>query len=833
MAQTSTTENLTKDIPEDIKRQLFNSVMQQEWEKVAEIYKEYPSACKLKITSSGETALHLAISDPKSKNKVENVKKLVRHIKEEDQLEVLNLQTEKGNTPLHSAAETGQSGKTCKSLIDSVSGVNYENALKLVRARCKKGESPLFKAVHYGRLGSFFYLHSIIREHFGENFSNFERNDGQSILDDPIIRSILVRDDGQSILHDAIIRENFGLAFYIIQLYKDLVNHVDNQGESPLYALARKPTAFKSGKSFHGWVDKLIYKCIHVEKLKLLKSREKSDGEKNTMDNGSNIPPEIRPVLKQSPDSSRIRYCFVIFGYGPKKFRNIYDEKLKHTWAKQVLKELLDSATMYFKNTTAQQGTDAGRKDVSESSRMVLASSSGTNGGRKDVSQSSRVEPSSSSGAGKDESSKIEKNDSVLRIAAKYGIIDVVKRIIDKFPVAIYDENINGNNVLLLAVEKDESSKQKDTALLIAAKYGIQEMVKGIIDKFPVAIYDEDINGKNVLLLAVEKDESSKQKDTALLIAAKYGIQEMVKGIIDKFPVAIYDEDINGKNVLLLAVEKGHLKLYKYLIKCVIGSKRVIYQREDKNGNTALHLAATYDKEHPRPWPVPGVALQMVWEVKWYEFVEHTMPSRQFLRANKDDQTPWDIFRTTHKDLTKEGMQWLQDMGRSCSVVAALIVTISFASSTTVPGGIDSNTGKPKLRNNSAFNIFASASLISLCFSVTALITFLTILTSRYHERDFCKNLPSKILIGLTSLFGSVAAMLVTFCAGRFLVFEEKIKYAAFPIYAVTFFPLCIFAVAQFSLYFDLVRAIFFSPFRYDISFPSFLKKLKKKVKKS
>ncbi|KAL5539260.1 hypothetical protein UlMin_044389 [Ulmus minor] len=727
MAQTSSTENLTT---ETLKKKLFDSVMQQKWKEVAEIYEKNPSAHTLKINSSGETALHLAISDPEHNNKVNNVYELVRHIKKlEDRLEVLNLQTEKGNTLLHSAAATSQSGKVCKLLIDSVGGVKNKNALELVHNRCKKGETPLFKAVRYGRLGSFFFLHSIVA----------------NTVED---LSIFVRNDGQSILHEAIIMEHFDLAFYIIQLYKGLVNVVDQQGESPLHALARKATAFESGSSLHGF-DKLIYKClIHfcsyfnfiflstflhyffliyiifyilTEEIHHINEPRTRTGyvekERTNIDIESAekiimillcflclkdlrhlvifIKRNLKMTKKQKQKQTALFKdddIIVAKSYKniattscrrPKAFGNIYKEKLKHTWAKQVLDELLESATMYGKNTTARP---------QENIRVVLSSSS---------------------------------------------------------------------------VEKGESSEQKDTALLIAAKCGIVEMVKGIIKKIPVAIY--------------------------------------------------VDEDINGNNVLLLAVEKRH-------------KKSVIYRKENKKGNTALHLAATYDKEHQRPWPIPGVALQMVWEVKWYE---QNMPSCKFLRTNKDNQTPWDIFSTTHKDLIKDGVEWLKSVATSCSVVAALIATIAFTSSTTVPGGTDSNTGKPMLRNNSTFNIFATASLIALWFSVTALIAFLAILTSRYHERDFGKNLPWKILMGLTSLLESIAAMLVTFCASRFLVFEEKIKYAVVPIYAVTFFPLCLFAVAQFSLYFDLVRAIFFSPFSYDICFPSFLKKLNKKVKKS
>lgn len=50
------------------------------------------------------------------------------------------------------------------------------------------------------------------------------------------------------------------LAFQIIALYKDLVNHVDAAGFSPLHLLASKPSAFKSGSQLSLW-SRIIYHC--------------------------------------------------------------------------------------------------------------------------------------------------------------------------------------------------------------------------------------------------------------------------------------------------------------------------------------------------------------------------------------------------------------------------------------------------------------------------------------------------------------------------------------------------------------------------------------------
>jgi hypothetical protein len=185
------------------------------------------------------------------------------------------------------------------------------------------------------------------------------------------------------------------------------------------------------------------------------------------------------------------------------------------------------------------------------------------------------------------------------------------------------------------------------------------------------------------------------------------------------------------------------------------------------------------------------------------------MPLHFFSRYNKQRKTPKDLFTDTHRNLVEKGGDWLNKTSESCSVVAALIATVAFATSSTVPGGVKQDSGTPTLENQPAFNVFAVASLVALCFSVTAVVMFLAILTSRYQERDFGRDLPTKLLVGLTSLFVSIASMLISFCAGHFFVLKDKLEYAAFPVYAVTCLPVTFFAMVQFPLYVDLIWATF------------------------
>lgn len=123
------------------------------------------------------------------------------------------------------------------------------------------------------------------------------------------------------------------------------------------------------------------------------------------------------------------------------------------------------------------------------------------------------------------------------------------------------------------------------------------------------------------------------------------------------------------------------------------------------------------------------------------QFVKNSMPLHFFPRYNLKGQTSRDIFSETHEKLAKEGGDWLTNTSESCSVVAALIATVAFATSATVPGGVKSESGTPTLQNEPAFGIFAISSLVALCFSVTSVVMFLAILTSRHGYKILSINL--------------------------------------------------------------------------------------------
>ncbi|KAK8468464.1 hypothetical protein PHAVU_006G041700, partial [Phaseolus vulgaris] len=146
------------------------------------------------------------------------------------------------------------------------------------------------------------------------------------------------------------------------------------------------------------------------------------------------------------------------------------------------------------------------------------------------------------------------------------------------------------------------------------------------------------------------------------------------------------------------------------------------------------------------------------------------------------------VVHETNSNNENESSEWMKETSNSCSVVAILVVGVSFATSTFVPGG--TNNAKPKLEGQSALDLFAIASLIGVCFSVTALIMLLAILTSRKQFQDFQMSLPLKLIFGLSSLFVSISSMLVSFCARHFFVLMDKYKNILFPVYIATCLPI-------------------------------------------
>ncbi|KAL6327293.1 hypothetical protein AAG906_018593 [Vitis piasezkii] len=223
---------------------------------------------------------------------------------------------------------------------------------------------------------------------------------------------------------------------------------------------------------------------------------------------------------------------------------------------------------------------------------------------------------------------------------------------------------------------------------------------------------------------------------------------EMIKSI----PELAWSRDINGRNIFFIAILNRQEKIFNLLHGLTDAQKMKVISPLDRFGNSMLHLVAMLAPSEQLDG-IPGAALQMQRELQWFQHCAANIQGRSKLRWKKASE----VFSQQHADLVKEGEKWMKEIATSSSVVAALIVTIMFAAAFTIPGV--------------------------------------------YAENKFLTRLPTKLIIGLSALFISIAAMMIAFCAAlAVLLKESSTKVVMIPIILLACVPVILFALLQFPL---------------------------------
>nr|XP_043608183.1 ankyrin repeat-containing protein At5g02620-like [Erigeron canadensis] len=293
-----------------------------------------------------------------------------------------------------------------------------------------------------------------------------------------------------------------------------------------------------------------------------------------------------------------------------------------------------------------------------------------------------------------------------------------------------------------------------------------------------------------------------------LFCAAKMGNTKFIIELIQSYPDLIWKQDDKGQTIFHIAVKRRQAKIYNLLYE--IGAmKDLITPIKDKKGNNMLHLVAKSAKPK-RFQNVSGVALQMQRELLWFKEVEQMIPPNYRQRKNGDGKTPRDLFTTKHADLVSKGEDWMKNTASQCMVAATLIATIVFAAAFTLPGGYNQNNGIPFFRHKPSLIVFVISDAVSLIFSSASVLMFLSILTSRYAERDFLESLPKKLMFGLTTLFLSIVTMMVAFSASFFVLYHNHLKWVPITVTGLAGVPVLLFATLQFRLLGD----VFYSTYR-------------------
>ncbi|RZC90076.1 hypothetical protein C5167_044706 [Papaver somniferum] len=294
--------------------------------------------------------------------------------------------------------------------------------------------------------------------------------------------------------------------------------------------------------------------------------------------------------------------------------------------------------------------------------------------------------------------------------------------------------------------------------------------------------------------------------------AIRHGNVEFVAQCLEKFDYLVW-YSFAGETLIQMAIAERNKMTLNLIFKASGKNKTAVVSRKDKDNNTILHQAAKLASPVQLNL-VSGLALQMQRELQWFKGVESIIPVEDKFKRNKDGNTAQYIFAEQHKTLLDKAEEWMKDTSGSCMVVAALIATVAFAAVFTVPGGNISDTnssknGVPVFLGKTPFTIFAIADALALFSSVTSVLMFLAVYTSRYAEEDFLRSLPQKMIIGLATLFISMATILVAFGASLFLVLGDKFTWAPIPIAVFGCIPVTLFVKLQLPLFVEMVHSTY------------------------
>ncbi|KAK0578816.1 hypothetical protein LWI29_016592 [Acer saccharum] len=299
----------------------------------------------------------------------------------------------------------------------------------------------------------------------------------------------------------------------------------------------------------------------------------------------------------------------------------------------------------------------------------------------------------------------------------------------------------------------------------------------------------------------------TQEVETPLLAATRTGVIELVKVILNMHPQAVDHVSHKMQNMLHIAASYRRRDIFKLVKKMEIPTRRLIMGIDEK-GYTVLHHVA--DTGNYNGGTRPGPAYQLQEELQWFQMVEEIMPSYFTQHHDKNNQTAKELFREMHQKQLEDAQKWIKDTSQSCSAVAVLVATVVFAAAFTVPGGNDEKEGFPLLLHSPFFKSFTLTDVVSLSCSLTALVMFLSIVTSPFDLENFHVSLPRRLTLGFAMLFMSVLTTMLTFTSTIILIIQGEHRQEwtlTLMISCIAFVPVSVLALTHFPLFPSFITA--------------------------
>ncbi|KAI9198701.1 hypothetical protein LWI28_020823 [Acer negundo] len=294
--------------------------------------------------------------------------------------------------------------------------------------------------------------------------------------------------------------------------------------------------------------------------------------------------------------------------------------------------------------------------------------------------------------------------------------------------------------------------------------------------------------------------------ETPLLAATRTGVIELVKEILHMHPQAVDHISHKKQNILHVAASYRQREIFELVKKMQIPTSRLILGI-DTESYTVLHHVA--DTRNYTVGTRPGPAYQLQEELEWFKSVEEIMPSYFTQHHDIHNKTAKELFREKHETQLQEAQKWIKETSQSCSGVAVLVATVVFAAAFTVPGGNDDKNGLPILLHTPFFMFFTVMDVVSLSCSLTAVVMFLSIITSPFELDNFRILLPRRLTLGFALLFMSVATTMLAFTSTIFLIIrsEQRRRWTLTLICSAAFVPVSVLALTHFPLFVSFIRA--------------------------
>ncbi|GKV28727.1 hypothetical protein SLEP1_g37743 [Rubroshorea leprosula] len=308
---------------------------------------------------------------------------------------------------------------------------------------------------------------------------------------------------------------------------------------------------------------------------------------------------------------------------------------------------------------------------------------------------------------------------------------------------------------------------------------------------------------KHVSTLEMNHQRDDFRVDAALFEATKHGIVEFVTELWKANPSFGFKTNLDDRLAFMVAVQHRRENVFNLIYGVNQAWNAGNTNKKDIDGNNMLHIAGGLAPDFERVGISSNPALRVQRELQWFKAVSNIVPKWCTQAKNNNDQTPKDVFTKSHNELVKEGQKWMTDTAGSFIILSILLVTVTFAVSFTVPGG-NNETGLPILLGKKLFKIFIITDAISFFSASTSGLMFLGILTSRKDEEDFYVSLPLMLMIGLITLFVSIATMMASFCAALLIMLQVQLGEVILIIVA-SIIPTVVFALLQFPLICEII----------------------------